>query len=173
MWVCLLRRVLMSEVTGSQGHDCVCLRLKCFCWVKSNSSRREAVIIFLLNVFLLSVEYDCVYTFESVSAECGIWLCIHIWKCFCQCRNEYVGNKLWFFFFFHLRAPNQHVDYSGAYNWGCLLLYWSGETEKNRHKMIIIYTCVDSVFAKYGIWFVCLKCFCWVTSESVRGRLRL
>ena len=25
------------------------------------------------------------------------------------------------FFFFHLRAHNQHVDYSGAYNWGCSL----------------------------------------------------
>ena len=29
-------------------------------------------------------------------------------------------------FFFHLRAHNQHVDYSGAYNWGCSLWYWSG-----------------------------------------------
>ena len=28
-----------------------------------------------------------------------------------------------FFFFFPLRAHNQHVDYSGAYNWGCSLLY--------------------------------------------------
>ena len=26
-----------------------------------------------------------------------------------------------FFFFFHLRAHNQHVDYSGAYNWECSL----------------------------------------------------
>ena len=24
-------------------------------------------------------------------------------------------------FFFHLRAHNEHVDYSGAYNWGCSL----------------------------------------------------
>ena len=31
-----------------------------------------------------------------------------------------------FLFFFHLRAHNQHVDYSGACNWGCSLLYWSG-----------------------------------------------
>ena len=28
-----------------------------------------------------------------------------------------------FFFFFHLRAHDQHVDYSGACNWGCSLLY--------------------------------------------------
>ena len=32
--------------------------------------------------------------------------------------------------FIYLRAHNQHVDYSGAYNWGSSPLYRSGETEK-------------------------------------------
>ena len=32
------------------------------------------------------------------------------------------------------RSHNQHVDYSGAYNRGCLLLYWSRETKKEKKK---------------------------------------
>ena len=39
-----------------------------------------------------------------------------------------VYQAILFIFFFYLRAHNQHVDYSGAYNWWCSLLCWSGET---------------------------------------------
>ena len=41
-------------------------------------------------------------------------------------RSQESGKrKLCLFFFFRLRAHNQRVDFSGAYNWGCSLLYWS------------------------------------------------
>ena len=35
-------------------------------------------------------------------------------------------------FFFHLRAHNQHVDYSGAYNWGCSL--WLQKKKKEERE---------------------------------------
>ena len=38
-------------------------------------------------------------------------------------QNPKLGQTPSSFFFFCLRAHNQCVDYSGAYNWGCLLLY--------------------------------------------------
>ena len=38
-----------------------------------------------------------------------------------------------FIFFFHLRAHSQRVDYSGAYNWGCPLLYWSSNNNNNNN----------------------------------------
>ena len=41
---------------------------------------------------------------------------------------------LFFIFFFHLRAHSQRVDYSGAYNWVCPLLYWSGKKKKKKKK---------------------------------------
>ena len=57
------------------------------------------------------------------------------------------------FFFFHLRAHNQQVDYSGAYNWGCSLLYWSGETRKKKRKKkkgIVQFDTLDTKASRVG-----------------------
>ena len=51
----------------------------------------------------------------------------HKWK---NWLNLKLGQTPSSFFFFCLRAHNQRVDYSGAYNWGCLLLYYSGKKSK-------------------------------------------
>ena len=54
-------------------------------------------------------------------------------------------------FFFHLRAHSQCVNYSGTYNWGCSLLYWSGHTHAHAHtpdcltrSMQVCFTCVQA-----------------------------
>ena len=49
----------------------------------------------------------------------------HVLQCVCVCQCVYVRVSVLCgecaCVFFHLRAHNQRVDYSGACNWGCSL----------------------------------------------------
>ena len=54
-----------------------------------------------------------------------------------------------------LRALNQHVDYSGAYNWGCSLLYWSGvpphPTPPKKHYLSLGYVSPSVVVRSFSM----------------------
>ena len=76
------------------------------------------------------------------------------------CSVDAVLVILSLFFFFHLTAHNQHVDYSGAYNWGCSLCYTStGPTKKRREnggggggtsKVVFRFDTLDSKASRVG-----------------------
>ena len=103
----------------------------------------------LINVmWLIAWQYPLLA--PSVCGPQMVWECVCVW-------NELEGWTMWAYphissfhtvpvlsvhmhtcilksFFFHLRAHNQCVDYSGAYNWGCLLLYWLKKIKKIRNR---------------------------------------